>query len=311
MQPVVSVIIPSYNCERYIAETIDSVLAQDYPAIELLIVDDGSTDSTRAIVRSYDAKVRLITQDNAGVCVARNRGIQEAKGQFICLMDHDDYWCPGKISRQIRAFEEYPDTGIVYSEFIVWNPDPEGIFPAPACINKTLAENDGIDNELSGWIYHQLLLDCWVLTSTAMLRSEVFSQCGVFDEKLPYSEDWELWLRLSRNYRFVKIKKPTTLYRQHPNQGNKKVRPIDYRTQLLENSVQKWGLASQDGRHLTTSQFNRQLAEYHAAFGLHHLMAGNKKIATQSLFKAWTCFPSRLKYIAYIAFGLLGWKPNW
>ena len=93
-KPTVSVIIPSYNCEAYIAETIGSVLDQTFRDLELIVVDDGSTDGTREIVASYGAPVRLLTQKNAGVCAARNYGIREALGQYICLMDHDDYWFP-------------------------------------------------------------------------------------------------------------------------------------------------------------------------------------------------------------------------
>jgi glycosyltransferase involved in cell wall biosynthesis len=310
MSGLVSVIIPSYNCEEFINETIDSVLAQNYESIELLIVDDGSTDKTQDIIQTYGHRVRLISQKNSGVCAARNRGVQEATGQYICLMDHDDYWYSDKISRQINAFNEHPETGIVYSDFFLWHPDSSGVFPKPESLNEK-SDEDGIDQDFSGWIYHQLLLDCRVLTSTAMFRSEVFQKCGFFDEALPYSEDWELWLRLSREYRFLKIKRPTTLYRQHPHQGNRKVRTIDHRSVLLSNSVKKWGLCSQDGRCVSKRQFYRQLAEYHASFGLHHLIFGNKKIAIISLFKAWATFPPKIKYIAYILVGLLGWKPNW
>lgn len=333
MQTLVSVIIPSYNCEAYIAETIDCVLAQDYPAIELLIVDDGSTDKTQDIINTYGQQVRLITQKNTGVCVARNRGIKEAKGQYICLMDHDDYWYPDKISRQVRAFEEQPETGVVYSDFIMWHSDSTGFFPSPNSYNRsdrnlwhlyadnkipyhdsknngTIADN-WIDHDLSGWIYHLLLLDCWVLTSTAMFRSEVFQTCGDFDETLPYSEDWDLWLRISRKYIFLKINNCTTLYRQHIQQGNRKVRSIDYRTVLLKNSVRKWGLCSNDKRCLSKSQFYKQLAEYHASFGFHHLISGNRIIGVLALFKAWSTFPLKLKYFAYVLVGLIGWKPSW
>lgn len=310
MQPLVSVIIPSHNCEAYISETINCILAQDYSAIELLIIDDGSTDKTREIVLSYGNQVRLIVQENAGVCAARNRGIKEAFGHYICLMDHDDYWCPDKISRQVRMFTDYPETGIVYSAFTLWFSDSDGVFPQPNTIIKAI-DNDGIDKEFSGWIYHLLLLDCWVLTSTAMLRSEVFHKCGVFDETLPYSEDWELWLRLSREFRFLKLSQSTTLYRQHRQQGNRKIRSIDYRTNLLINSVKKWGLCSRDGRCLSKLTFFRQLADYHSLFGLQHLIAGNKNIAIRSLLKAWAAYPIKLKYLAYVFAGLMGWQPNW
>ncbi|MGH8547797.1 MAG: glycosyltransferase [Methylococcales bacterium] len=309
MRPLVSVIIPSYNSEAYIAETIDSVLMQDYPAIELLIVDDGSTDRTLEVIQSYGQLLRLISQENRGVSAARNRGIQEAKGQFICLLDHDDYWYSDKISRQIGVFEAHPETAIVYSNHTLWHADSAGIFPDPDSFNR-ISVNDDIDHDFSGWIYHLLLLDCWVLTGTAMIRSEVFRKCGVFDESLPFSEDWDLWIRISRAYPYQKLRNVTTLYRQHLQQDSKKLRSVDYRTVLLINSVNKWGLYSQDKRCLPTSQFYRQLAQHHAAFGLHHLQSGSKKIAMLSFFKAWVACPFKIKSIGYAFAGLLGWKPS-
>ncbi len=310
MSALVTVIIPSYNCEAYIAETINSVLAQSYPSIELIIVDDGSTDKTQDIIRSYGNKLKLISQDNAGVCVARNRGIQEATGEYICLLDHDDFWYPDKISQQVKAFQTFPENGVVYSSFALWFPDSNNVFPSPESFGFASVGNE-IDQTFSGWIYHLLLLDSWVLTSTAMFRTEVFKKCGLFDVALPYSEDWDLWLRIAREYPYLKLQATTTLYRQHPHQGNKKIRDIDYRTELLINAKNKWGLCGPDGQCLSKWKFNRQLADYHAAYGLHHLQAGSKKSAVNSFLEAWRTYPFKLKYIAYIFASGLGWKPKW
>ena len=308
--PKVTVIIPSYNCKAYIAETIDSILNQTFRDIELIVVDDGSTDRTQEIVESYGEPVRLIRQTNARVCAARNRGIREAKGEFICLMDHDDYWYPEKLLRQIEEFTRHPEAGVIYSTFIRWHQDKDGYFPPPASYDRTSIPDD-TDPEFSGWIYHQFLLDCWMLTSSAMFRREVFEKCGMFDEALPYSEDWELWLRISREYPMMQLRRPATLYRQHPLQGNRIVRDIDYRTELLISTEKKWGLCSRDGRCITKHKFRAQLASYHAAYGLHHLLVGNLNTATESLLNAWKNNPLQLKYLAYIAAGFMGWKPNW
>jgi len=308
--PKVSVIIPSYNCEPYIAETIDSILNQSFKDIELIVVDDGSTDKTQEIVSSYGAPVRLIKQTNARVCAARNRGIREAKGEYICLMDHDDYWFPHKLARQLEEFEKHPEAGAVYSSFIRWHADSEAHFPEPTSFDLK-SYSDDIDPDFSGWIYHQFLLDCWMLTSTAMFRAEVFQQCGVFDEALPYSEDWELWLRIARAYPMIQLRRPTTLYRQHLQQGNRIVRDVDYRTVLLTESVKNWGLCSRDGRCVARRKFLIQLAVYHAEFAFGHLKAGNRKTAITSFLKAWGCSPLNLKYLAYVPASLLGWRPKW
>ena len=308
--PKVSVIIPSYNCERYIAETIGSVLNQSLKDLELIVVDDGSIDRTREIISSYGPPVRLIAQANAGVCAARNRGIREATGDFICLLDHDDCWFADKLARQVEEFQAHPEAGVVYSSFICWHAGADGHFPDPGSFDLTSYPDD-IDPDLSGWIYHQFLLDCWMLTSTAMFRAEVFQQSGVFDESLPYSEDWELWLRIAREYPINRLRRPTTLYRQHVQQGNRIVRDVDYRTVLLTQTEKKWGLCSRDGRCVPRRQFRAQLAAYHSGFAFHHLRAGTQRIAIFAFMKAWFCSPLKLKYFAYIPAALLGWRPKW
>jgi glycosyltransferase involved in cell wall biosynthesis len=308
--PKVSVIIPSYNCERYIAQTIDSVLNQTFKDFELIVVDDGSADRTRDIVASYGPAVQLIAQQNTRVCAARNRGISEARGQYVCLMDHDDYWFPHKIEQQVSLLEDNPEAGVVYSAFILWHADASGEYPDPSSFDATAYPED-IDQEFSGWIYHQFLLDCWMLTSTAMFRREVFERCGDFDVSLPYSEDWDLWLRISREYPFIKQSRPTTLYRQHPGQGNRALRPVDYRTELLERAVAKWGMCSPDGRCMDRQRYARQLALYHTEFALSHAVEGNLAVARRSLLKAWRAFPRSPKPFMYLVALTLGWHPNW
>lgn len=308
--PKVSVIIPSFNCELYIAETIASVLNQTHKDIEVIVVDDGSTDRTREIVASFGTSVRLIAQQNAGRCAARNHGIREASGEFICLLDHDDYWYPEKLSAQLAAFEKYPEAGGVYSGYIVWNADANGRFPSPESFVRS-PPPDEVDQELSGWIYHHFLIDIYMLTSASMFRAEVFEKCGNFIEALSYSEDWELWFRISREYQLISLPRPMTLYRQHAEQGFRVMRDFDYRTDLLARTAKKWGLCSRDGRCVTRRQFRNQLAAYHISFALGHLQSGKRSIALRSFFKAWLVCPMKLKALAYIPAALVGWTPEY
>lgn len=308
MSPTISVIIPTFNIENHIKETLDCILEQTFKDIEIIVIDDGSTDKTTAIVQSYGNKVRLITQNNAGVCIARNRGLREARGQFVCFMDHDDYWYPEKLTHQIKTFQKFPEAGVVYTHFINWRQDSNGNFPSPETIIPPDTA-DEVDADFSGWIYHQFLLDCWMLTSTAMFRIEIFDYCGgAFDANLPYSEDWELWIRIARQYPMIKLQRASTLYRQHSQQGNRIIRPIDYRTKLLSDTAKKWGLSSKDGRCVKYRTFRNQLARYHANFALSHLRGGSRRIALQSFAKAWVCAPFSFEYIAYILAILLGWR---
>ena len=302
-----SVIIPTYNCRDYIRETLDSVLAQTHPDVELIVIDDGSTDGTPDIARAHAPAARVVVQRNAGVCRARNAGIAMSSGQFVCLMDHDDYWYPDKLERQVRAFAEHADAGVVYSSFLEWHRDERnGGFPPPAVMRPT--GEAGIDPEFSGWIYHQFLLDCWMLTSTAMFRRDVFDRVGTFDEGLPYSEDWDLWLRLSRQVPFLMLRNATTLYRQHRSQGNKMVRPVDYRTRLLTTAIDRWGYASPDGRSVSPSAVRRKLAQYHLEFAVSHLRGGDLPVARRSLWLAWRCRPAHLRPLAMMAASFLGWR---
>jgi glycosyltransferase involved in cell wall biosynthesis len=306
---LVSVVIPSYNCAAYIAQTLASVLAQTVEGLELLLVDDGSTDDTVAIAQSLgDRRVRVIQQTNGGVCKARNRGIAEAAAPFICLLDHDDWWLPGKLQRQLQALAVHPDAGVAYSRFERWHADPaSGVFPPPESFDFSAVADD-IDPDYSGWVHHQFLLDCWMLTSTTMFRREVFARCGAFDEGLPFSEDWELWLRLARDFPFVQLRRPTTLYRMHASQGSGLHRPVDYRTRLLERTAAAHGLASRDGRAITRQQFQRQLARYHADFARGELEAGRLAQALRGYGRAWRLDPAGWKYPAYLMAALAGWR---
>lgn len=313
--PLVSVIIPAYNCSPYIKETIESILGQDDANdIEVIVINDGSTDDTGNIARRFGAPVKVIDQANAGVCAARNRGIKEAMGEFMAFVDHDDYWLPNKLANQLAAFKKNPNVDVVFSSFSWWSPDStNGHFENPSTFTAH-GQPQGIDHAFSGWIYHQMLLDSWVLTSTALIRSHVVIASGGFDESLPFSEDWDFWLRISRISQFLKLIEATTLYRQHSNQGSRVTRPIDYRTQLLESASTKWGLCSRDGRCITPEQFKKQLARYCAGFGLGHLKGGpgaSRVIAAKSFLKAWTIDRRYWRSLAYLGGTALGWKPKW
>lgn len=308
--PTVSVVIPTFNCAAYIRETIDSVLNQTASGVELIVVDDGSTDETVEFVRGYGDRVRLFVQANARVCAARNKGIAAATGRFICLLDHDDYWFPDKLERELREFDAQPELGVVTSVAIRWYQNADGSYPAPASFDRS-PYPDEIAQEHSGWVYHHLLYDAFMLTSASIFRREVFERCGDFDVNLPYSEDWDMWLRISREYQFRMLRRPTTLYRQHPNQGSRAVRPIDYRTNLLIAAAAKWGLQSKDGQSIDPALFSRQLAKYHAEFAFGHLQSGDRKIALNSLLKAWQRHPTKPRYLAYAVAGALGWAPKY
>ncbi len=312
--PQVSVIIPAYNCSLYIRETIESVLSQGISDLEVIVVNDGSSDDTADIARSFGASVTVIDQANAGVCAARNRGIQHASGEYIALVDHDDFWLANKLMNQLAVFEKNPQVDVVFTSFDWWHPNPTtGKFEMPAESPSNPAQS-GFDSRFPGWIYHQMLVDSYVLTSTALARARVVRAANGFDESLPFGEDWDFWLRISRTSQFLKLKEKSTLYRQHPTQGSRVLRDVDYRVQILESAAKKWGLCSPDGQCMPEKQFKRQLAKYSAEYGLGHLRSGSKtgrETAIRSFTKALSLDPTYWRSMGYLAAARLGWRPNW
>ena len=185
--PLVTVIIPTHNRGWVVAKAIDSVLDQDYCNVELIVVDDGSTDNTATLLFGYGDRIRVITQDNRGVSAARNVGIRKAKGDLIALLDSDDAWLPGKLSVQVNFFMEHPDWLICQTE--------------EQWIRNGVRVNPGKRHRKeSGWIFERSLALCLVSPSAVMIRKSLFNEVGLFDENFPACEDYDLWLRIAWKY---------------------------------------------------------------------------------------------------------------
>jgi hypothetical protein len=167
-----------------------------------------------------------------------------------------------------------------------------------------------VDPDFTGTVYHQFLMDCWALTSGTLVRRDALRACGGFDETLPYSEDWELWLRLSRVHQFALLRWPPVLYRQHPVQGSRVARTRDYRTELLLRHAEAYGLRSADGRAIPAQAFKSQVAAYRFEFGYHHLAHGSRWLGLRAVLEAWWLNPRRVKALAVAAAAAVGWRPD-
>ncbi len=180
--PLVSVIIPTYNRGWILKEAIDSVLAQDFTDFELIVVDDGSTDNTQDILTSYKEKIIVEKHSrNKGVSAARNRGITSASGQYVSFLDSDDLWLPQKLSTQVDFFNANPDALICQTEE-KWIRN--SIFVNPKKRHK----------KLSGNIFEKSLYLCLVSPSAVMMKRSLFEMTGMFVESLPACEDYDMWL---------------------------------------------------------------------------------------------------------------------
>lgn len=182
--PLVSVIIPTFNRGWALTEAVDSVLEQDYRHFELIVVDDGSTDDTSRLLRDYGNAITVIPQHNQGVSAARNKGFSRAEGELIAFLDSDDHWLQGKLRRQVEFFQKHPDALVCQTEEM-WVRNGKRVNPKKR------------HKKPSGMIFEHSLELCLVSPSAVMMRKKLFDDVGVFDETLPACEDYDLWLRVA------------------------------------------------------------------------------------------------------------------
>lgn len=302
--PLVTVIIPAYNSELYIAEAIDSALRQDYPALEIIVVDDGSADNTRNIVLGYGDKVRLLSQHNKGSAAARNLGILNGRGKYVAFLDADDIWWPHKIRYQIAELSK-SGYKMAYSRFIWWRPDKTGQYVVPEIAFSTPDNPDISSGEIvTGWTYADLLLDCIVWTSSVIVEKNEIEKAGLFDESLRKGQDYDLWLRLSQQIEMLGLKQPTALYRIHPTSITSSVKEINYEYLILARAVARWGETGPDGRSPPAGLVAARLARSSFGHGHAHLVGGNPRIAVQAFIKSMKHSGIRIKPLIFLAAAL-------
>lgn len=205
LAPKVSVIIPTYNRARFIEEAIKSVLAQDFEDYEIIVVDDGSNDNTREIVKSFkNKKIRYFFQENKGRSKARNRAISLAQGQYLAFLDSDDVFLPGKLTKQVKCLDEHPKIGMVYASALTMDENGHKLK------KKYRATS-------SGFIYKEVAftVPLLIIVPTVMVRKEVIDKVGGFDEKMHSFEDVDLWRRISKEFPVLAISKPLCRIRSH------------------------------------------------------------------------------------------------
>jgi glycosyltransferase involved in cell wall biosynthesis len=263
--PRFSIVLPAYNAEPFIQQTIGSILSQTYQDFEIIVVDDGSSDATGAVAAAMDPRVRVLKQRNSGIALARNAGIGAARADWIAFMDHDDLWHPQKLAVQAETLERDTTCAIVYGEFKRWDPS------TPPQFNSETLEASRVDAALSGSILHRLVQTNWVLLSTAVIRKQVFEKVGLFDPKMPPADDWDLVMRAAEHFRFVKLAQQVALYRVHPGQTSLKLTAtnIEYELRLRGLArLRTLGGPSIDRQDINSRQFralwNYGLAQYKA-----------------------------------------------
>jgi len=232
----VSVVIPAFNNAAYVGQAVDSVLAQDYKDLEIIIVDDGSTDHTSDVISNYGNSVNYIYQDNGGAPVARNTGISAAKSEYIAFLDSDDIWEPTNLATKMKVLREHADLDAVFSDFSIFNDDGTAVAAAmrtlyPIFSQKKRRLQDIFDEKpvnlcagdqhtplYEGNIFHSLLHGNFINLCSIVARKEALLTAGAFNESLITQQDYDLWLRLSRRSRIGFIDAPLVRYRRHATQ---------------------------------------------------------------------------------------------
>jgi glycosyltransferase involved in cell wall biosynthesis len=292
LTPVVSVIIPVYNGGAHLGVAIESVLRQTYTNLEVIVVDDGSTDDSTRIAKSFGSRVRVMTQPNSGSAVARNAGIDYSHGELIAFIDADDAWVSHKLELQVNYLSARPDVGMVYHSWVEWNGDQALLAELETQAQQaTLAQ---LDWSRSGWIYHQLLLDSIVHTSTAMIRRTTIAAVGGFDPQLRRGQDYDYWLRVSRITEIHKLAATLSVYRIHDASITNRLPARNGQAEIVTAALQRWGPVGPDGSRARQTKLRRVLAARWLSFGGIHFEKGDATVARTSTLRALKIWPLSL-----------------
>lgn len=206
-QPLVSVVIASYNMAQYIGQAINSILAQTWQPLEIIVVDDGSTDNTAEVMASYASNkhITYIATPNQGQPKAKNTGILAATGEYIAFCDADDFWEKDKLTQQMPSFKN-SKVGIVYSE-VSYIDEHDRRYLKPHHYQR-----------YSGKVTEQLLIRNFIPFGTAVIRRACIEKNGIFDENFRMGIDWDLWLRYSLDWEFAFVSERTYIYREWSGQ---------------------------------------------------------------------------------------------
>ena len=247
----ISVIIPAYNYARYLREAIDSVFAQTYPALELIVVDDGSTDATPEVLAAYGNRLRAIRQRNGGVSAARNAGISAARGEYLAFLDADDLWHPRKLEAQMARFESDPSLGLVYCGAESFNSEGQ----------TTQVWREGMQGRVA---IHMLRFDRNAMAAPGcniVVPKRVAEEIGGFDTRMAVSEDWDFYYRVAVRYEIGFVRDALVRYRMHGGGAHRNVPEMEKGMLLaLQKAFASSDPEVQSVRNLSYGRLHRMLA---------------------------------------------------
>jgi len=273
MPDKISVIIPTYNCAKYLEESIESVLAQTGADFEVIVVDDGSTDNTSEVLSRYktDARIKTTCQPNSGPGAARNSGINLSEGDYLCFLDADDVMEPGSLSSRVEALTAAPDIAMVFSDYTLKHDENDYIRGylghnhfieyfksalAPSTLGCTL-----FNNRFTELFYSFSPHPIW--TGTVMLRKSVAASVGFFRTDISVGEDSDYWMRIVERHRFAYIDKATAVYNHYRSSLTKDTE------KYCRERIRRLKSIPFTSTALATT-FNRNISEAYCHLGYHH-----------------------------------------
>jgi len=276
----VSVIIPAFNAEAFIDETIESVLAQTISDLELVVVDDGSSDSTRSRVTRFGPPVRLLLQERGGPAKARNAGAAAGQGEWVAFLDADDLWLPNKLELQL-AEASRSGAALLFTDR--YNIGERGPLPERQSDIQPLVDGD---------IFEPLLFGNFITTSTVLLRREAFEAAGRFSEDptLPPAEDWDFWLRVAHDHRAAACREPLVRYRHHMSGISRNV----VRMNTARHRVISRALALPRGQALPKDRKRRIWGDTWSTNGWDAARNGDRSKALQAYMRSIAACPWRI-----------------
>ncbi|SPF45817.1 Glycosyl transferase 2 family protein [Candidatus Desulfosporosinus infrequens] len=204
LPPKVSIVIPTYNHARYLRYALDSVINQSYANIEVLVIDDGSTDGTAELVRPYRSIINYIYKENGGTPSSLNLGLSRATGKYICWLSADDMMIGEKVAKQVELMESDPSLGFSYTSFVVIDANGKKQYDVNSLYFSDKRE-----------MVTKLQEGCFINGSSVMMRSSALKEIGDFDESLPQAHDYDLWFRFLRRFSCGFLADPLLAYRWH------------------------------------------------------------------------------------------------
>ncbi|BBB24807.1 glycosyltransferase family 2 protein [Amphritea japonica] len=285
--PLVSVIIPVYNGEKYLLESLESVLHQTYPNIEIIVVDDCSTDNGAGLIAALDADNIIVLRNdtNSGVSASRNKAIRSAKGKYIAFMDADDVSLPHRIECQVNFLEDNSEFGLLSSAYQTFEEDL-------LSGKKSLKQLPCNPDEIAA----QLLFQCVICCPAAMLRGSLVQEHELyFDESLSMCEDWDLWYRVSQVSRVSNVEDVLVYYRKHSNNSSRK------RTEMYRSKIRLIQRSFRDYGGCVDSLFNGDLyIKSDPAFGL--FVEQVEQLANNNRIEKWFGDKEAVKACAYVLY---------